>query len=114
MNEADAGELKFERRRYPRFNVRLPIEFTIVAEGRRCRAMVDNVSLAGVLLLTDEPLDQGTAVVVHMPAGKDGALDIPSKIVRTSVVGEFGVAFIGMTEEDVERISKMLERRSEL
>ena len=43
MSDTD-GELNFERRRYPRFNVSLPVEFTIVAEQRRCRAALTTSS----------------------------------------------------------------------
>ncbi len=114
MSDADAGELHVDRRRYPRFNIKLPIEFTVVDEARRCRAMVDNISLAGVLLLTDEALAQGTRVVVHLPTRGGGWLDVNAQIVRTSVVGEFGVAFVSMTEEELERVTALVEARSTL
>lgn len=114
MTESDAGELHVDRRRYPRFNVKLPIEFTIVDEQRRCRAMVDNISLAGVLLLTDEPLAQGARIVVHLPSSPGEPLDVQSQVVRTSVVGEFGVAFVSMTIDEIERVTNFVERRSAL
>jgi c-di-GMP-binding flagellar brake protein YcgR len=115
LSEDAAGELHIDRRRYPRFNLKLPVEYTVVEQQRRCSAMVDNISLAGVLLLTDEPLRQGTNVVVHLPSDDSGeSLDIKAQIVRTSVVGELGVAFIAMTAEEVERVTALVERRSAL
>jgi len=114
LSDGDAGELHVDRRRYPRFNIKLPVEFTVVDESRRCRAMVDNISLAGVLLLTDEALAQGTRVVVHLPARGGGWLDVNAQIVRTSVVGEFGVAFVSMTEDELERVTALVEARSAL
>jgi hypothetical protein len=113
LSDAD-GELNFERRRYPRFNVKLPVEFTIVAENRRCRAVVDNISLAGVLILTDEKLEQGTPVIVHLPGGPTGLFDIEASIVRTSVVGEFGVAFGAMSQDEIEWVTSFVENRSAL
>jgi hypothetical protein len=110
----DAGELHVDRRRYPRFNIKLPVEFTIVDEQRRCRAMVDNISLAGVLLLTDEPLAQGARIIVHLPSEPEEPLGVQSQVVRTSVVGEFGVAFVSMTIDEIERVTNFVERRSAL
>jgi PilZ domain-containing protein len=112
--DAASGELHIDRRHYPRFNIKLPVEFTIVDEARRCRATVDNISLAGVLLLTDEPLAQGTRVVVHLPAAAGTRIDVNAEIVRTSIVGEFGVAFVSMTEPEIERVTELVERRSAL
>jgi hypothetical protein len=113
-NQGDAGELHVDRRQYPRFNIKLPVEFTIMGLPQRYRAMVDNISLAGVLLLTNEPLAQGTRVIVHLPSAPGVRLDIQAEIVRTSVVGEFGVAFVKMTEEEIERVTALVERRSAL
>jgi hypothetical protein len=114
LTDSDPGELHIDRRRYPRFNIKLPVEFTIVDEQRRCRAMVDNISLAGVLLLTDEPLAQGARVIVHLPSTPDEPLNVQSEVVRTSVVGEFGIAFVSMTIDEVERVTTFVERRSPL
>jgi hypothetical protein len=114
LTDSDAGELHVDRRRYPRFNVKLPVEFTIVDEQRRCKAALDNISLAGVLLLTDEPLAQGTRIIVHLPSTPDEPLDIRSEVVRTSVVGEFGVAFVSMTLDEIERVTSFVERGSAL
>ena len=114
MTDSDSGELHVDRRRYPRFNIKLPVEFTIVDEQRRCRATVDNISLAGVLLLTDEPLAQGARIIVHLPSSPGEPLDIQSEVVRTSVVGEFGVAFVSMTLAEIERVTGFVERDSTL
>ena len=127
MNESDAGELQHEtgnpgsesgelhvdRRRFPRFNVKMLVEFTVVGGGQRYEAMVDNISLAGVLLLTDETLARGTRIIVHLPAA-GGLIDIQAEIVRTSVLGEFGVAFVSMTEGEIERVMSLVEGRSAL
>jgi hypothetical protein len=110
LTQPDDPELKQDRRRYPRFNLKLSVEFTIVQEQRRCRATVDNISLAGILLLTDEPLENGTRIVVHLRQRGGEPLDMHAQIVRASVVGEFGVAFVSMSESEIERLTSFVER----
>ena len=112
MTQGHESELKPDRRRYPRFNVKLPVEFTIGHEQRRYRATVDNISLAGVLLLTDEQLENGTRITVHIPQQGGQALNVQAQIIRASVVGEFGVAFVSMSEEAIERLTSFVERLS--
>ncbi|MBC5823892.1 MAG: PilZ domain-containing protein [Candidatus Eremiobacteraeota bacterium] len=102
-----------DRRRTPRFNISLPIALTVPGSGQRYQAVVDNFSLGGVLLLTDAPLARGTKIVVHLPIGETGTADIEAAIVRTSSVGEFGVTFISLTEEEMDRLTDFVERRSE-
>jgi hypothetical protein len=111
--EGESGELHVDRRRFPRFNVKMLVEFTMLGGGQRYEAMVDNISLAGVLLLTDETLARGTRIVVHLPAA-GGVIDIQAEIVRSSVLGEFGVAFVSMTESEIERVMSLVEGRSAL
>ena len=106
------NELKPDRRRYPRFNVKLPVDFTAAYEQRRCRATIDNISLAGVLLLTDEQLENGTRITVHIPQQGGPPLNLQAQIVRASVVGEFGVTFVSMSEAEIERLTSFVERLS--
>lgn len=110
MRPDDDQGLKPNRRRYPRFNVKLPVEFTILGEQRRCRATVDNISLAGILLITEEALENGARIIVHMLHGGARSLDVQGQVVRASVVGEFGVAFVALSEAEVEHLTSFVER----
>ena len=112
MTPIDQRKLRPDRRRYPRFNVKLPVEFTVLPGQRRCRATIDNISLAGVLLLTDEPLENGTRVLMHIPQRSAAVLNMQAQIVRASVVGEFGVAFVSMSEDEIEQLTSLVERLS--
>jgi len=74
--------------------------------------MVDNISLGGVLLLTDEDLDQGERIVIHIPIAMDTTVTIEAAIVRTSNLGEVGVAFMSLGEEAMQRLADLVDRRS--
>lgn len=101
-----------ERRGAPRFNVSLPITFTVLDSRRICNAVVDNISLGGVLLLTHEALDHGNKIVIHLPAAGDSTINVAASVIRTSSVGEFGVAFIALSDKDMDRLSEFLEQRA--
>ncbi len=68
--------------------------------------------MGGVLMLTDRALEQGTHVTIHLPIGRDHTANIGASIVRTSSVGEFGVAFFELPEDELERLSAFVEERS--
>ena len=84
----------------------------MLPEQRRCRATIDNISLAGVLLLTDEPLENGTRVMIHIPQRSAAVLNIQAQTVRASVVGEVGVAFVSVSEDEIEQLTSFVERLS--
>jgi len=84
----------------------------VLPEQRRCRATIDNISLAGVLLLTDEPLENGTRVMIHIPQRSAAVLNIQAQTVRASVVGEVGVAFVSVSEDEIEQLTSFVERLS--
>ena len=85
--------------------------YTISLTGDIHAATVDNISMGGVLLLTDEPLEQGTRVTIHLPIGADHTANVEAAVVRTSSVGEFGVAFMELHEEQLQRLADFVEQR---
>jgi hypothetical protein len=101
-----------ERRQAPRFNISLPVTFTVVDSGRLCVGMVDNISLGGVLLLTDEPLEHDARIVIHIPIAIDATVNIDAAIVRTSSLGEVGVAFIALGEDEMTRLADLVDQRT--
>jgi PilZ domain len=107
------GERSAERRQAPRFNISMPVTFTRADSGRLCAATVDNISLGGVLLLTDEPLEQETHIVIHIPIAVDATVNIDAAIVRTSNLGEVGVAFVSLGEDAMERLSDLVDQRAQ-
>ena len=102
-----------ERRQAPRFNISLPVTFTILGSGRLCTAMVDNISLGGILMLTDEPLDHDQRIVIHLPIAVDATVNVDAAIVRTSNVGEVAVAFASLDDDAMERLASFVDLRAE-
>ncbi len=101
-----------ERRQAPRFNISMPVTFTVTDSGRLCVGMVDNISLGGVLLLTDEPLDHDARIVIHIPIAIDATVNIDAAIVRTSNVGEVGVAFVSLGDDAMQRLADLVDLRA--
>jgi hypothetical protein len=106
------GQQPSDRRGAPRFNISMPVTFSIPATRRICAATVDNISMGGVLLLTDEQLDNGTEIIIHLPIDLDATINVHATIVRTAEVGEFGVAFIRLLDDQMDRISTFVESRA--
>jgi hypothetical protein len=113
VTQTSPPESSPERRQATRFNISLPVTFTVSASGRLCAGMVDNISLGGVLLLTDEPLGRAEGIVIHIPIALDTTVNIEAMIVRTSSVGEVGVAFISLGDEAMQRLSDFVDQRAQ-
>lgn len=113
VGSAPLGGRPSERRQAPRFNISMPVTFTVTKSGRLCTAMVDNMSLGGVLLLTDEPLEHDTRIVIHIPIAVDATVNIEAAIVRTSNLGEVGVAFISLGDDAMQRLSDLVDQRAQ-
>jgi hypothetical protein len=90
----------------------MPVTFTVAQSGRVCAGMVDNISLGGVLLLTDESLDQGERIVIQVPITEDTTVTLEASIVRTSTLGEVGVAFMSLGDEAMQRLAELVDSRS--
>lgn len=112
MSEGPSNQNSSERRQAPRFNISLPVTYSIAGSGRLCAGMVDNMSLGGVLLLTDEPLVQDARITIHIPIALDTTVNIEAAIVRTSHLGEVGVAFISLGEEAMQRLAEFVDQRA--
>jgi hypothetical protein len=90
----------------------MPVTFSIKLTGRICAATVDNISMGGVLLLTDQRLANDTEIVIHLPIDIDATINVHATVTRTANIGEFGVAFIRLTDEEMDRISTFVETRA--
>lgn len=102
-----------ERRQAPRFNISLPVTFTIVASGRLCAATVDNISLGGILMLTEETVDNDERIIIHLPLALDATINIDADIVRTSNIGEVAVAFAALGDDAMDRLAEFVDMRAE-
>lgn len=90
----------------------MPVTFTAVSTGRTYAATVDNISLGGVLLLTDARLADGERLVMNLPIAEDMTVRVEASLVRARDTGEFGVAFISLTDEELDRLTEFVEQRA--
>lgn len=102
-----------ERRRAPRFNISMPVTVLDAGTGRSYPATVDNISLGGVLLLLDEPLAAGSRLFIDLPIAADLSMRIEASLVRSTDLGEFGVAFVSLTDDELDRLGEFFEARSQ-
>ena len=112
MTDEPAARPHADRRRAPRFNISMPVTVTDDTTGRSYAATVDNISLGGVCLLIDSHLTEGARLFINLPIAADMTMRIEASLVRTSDVGEFGVAFVALTEGEMDRLSEFFELRS--
>jgi c-di-GMP-binding flagellar brake protein YcgR len=101
-----------ERRQAPRLNLSLPVSFSDVSTGRTYRATVDNISLGGVLLLTDAQLSEGTQIEIHLPIAADMTMRVEAVLARVADVGEFGIAFLSLTDDELDRLAAFVDQRA--
>ena len=112
MADERAKRNEADRRRAPRFNISMPVTVTDPATGRTYPATVDNISLGGVLLLIDTKLESGTRLFINLPIADDMTMRIEVSLVRRTNVGEFGVAFVSLTDGELDRLADFFEMRS--
>jgi len=89
----------------------MPVTVSDAATGRSYVATVDNISLGGVCLLIEEKLAAGTRLFIHLPIAADMTMRIEASLVRSTSVGEFGVAFVSLSDDELDRLSEFFELR---
>ena len=120
-NKRRYGTVNFEKRRHPRFNVDLPVEYArsgpVVNHGE-----VVNVSEEGLLLHLPEEVEVGQHLSLKLvfPSGIDfNTIETLVLVVWTDIhVGKgwgnyrTGVKFIGISPEDLEKLRIFLNSLS--
>jgi c-di-GMP-binding flagellar brake protein YcgR len=123
--EPSLGVTNFERRRYPRFSVALPIEYWQIDKSRSRPGQTINTSEGGLLLRLSEPLeiDQVVGLTLFITSGRD--LDIIEAVAQVEVVwqdtlaGEdgaypVGVKFVDISPEDMDNLRSLLNALTNL
>jgi len=93
-----------DRRRDIRIDVSFPIIVDIESTGERTPAIVENVSLCGVLLRTEVELPMQSRVHLEIKLGDAPALRIPAFVVRTTGAQTYGTSFGELSEADADRL----------
>ena len=96
-----------ERRSDVRIDVSFPINLEDQISGKRTPAVVENVSLGGVLLRTEAGLTLRQHVVLDIQAGDAPPLRIPATVVRFTGTQSYGTAFVTLSEADADRLMEL-------
>jgi excisionase family DNA binding protein len=106
-----------ERRRYPRFPVDFPIDYTLMESGKADVGNVANASEGGLMVFLNERMDVGTKMIVFVPF----ILDSESTEIKATcrvvwrdvgvVAGgsryQYGLQFTDIREKDVHKLRKL-------
>jgi len=110
------GAVSFQRRRFPRIDITLPVEYAVIEgeEGRFRAVTARNISMGGLLLILPEFQAESTCLRIRIYIG-DRPVDAEVRVAWTELLtgrerNEFrcGVYFIDISEEDLEFIKKFI------
>jgi hypothetical protein len=93
-----------ERRRDVRIDVSFPIIIDVEQSGERMPAIVENVSLCGVLLRTEVELPMRSQVSLEITLGEAPMLRISAHVVRATGPQSYGTSFGELSESDADRL----------
>jgi len=112
------GTVNFERRKYPRFNVDLPIEYYRIDSSISHAGKALNISEGGLLLHFPEQMDIGQymRLKLFLPLGSElNTIEVLAEVVWTDVHldkgwGDYrcGVNFIDVSPEDMIKLKEFL------
>jgi len=107
-----------ERRRFPRLNLSVDIEYSVIGkkQSSRSEGVTKNISPGGICVIVYEKIDIGDtlSLVINLPGG-ERPIQTEGRVVW---LGDFilsdekrsswdaGVEFTGISEEDSQRLSK--------
>ena len=103
-NMAFSSDDPKDRRRDVRIDVSFPIIIDVEGSGERTPAIVENVSLCGVLLRAEVELPMRSRVHLEITLGDAPTLRIPALVVRTTGAQSYGTAFGELSESDADRL----------
>ncbi len=115
--KASYGLVNFERRRYPRFSIDLPIEYYRLPSPEKKQGRVSNISEGGIMIYLPEKLDIGRQlrVKVFFPAESNlTAMEVIGEVVWIDICLEegneyrCGLKFIEVCPDDLKRLKNFL------
>ncbi len=125
------GVASLQRRRHPRLNITLPVEFALKCGGAPAaarRVALRTLGGGGLLLIVPEPVEVGAALelTLHLPAGPGAgagpgrSLRMEAVVVWTDIATEglrdecrCGVAFTAIADDDRAVILDFIARARE-
>lgn len=117
------GIVSFERRKYPRFNIDLPIEYYRIDSPIGNAGRARNISEGGLLIYFPERLEIGQHLKLKLffTSGSDlHSMEVLGEVVWVDIhLGEgwgdykSGVKFIDTSQEDMTKLKDFLKRLSQ-
>ena len=122
----DSGSLSFEKRKYPRIKVTLPVEYKVVNESDDSYVAIEkrkaahsgdskNVSAEGLFLVCDKLLEKGDIVKLEMSLpDEEKPIRAFAEIIWVSDKGVpqgkygAGLYFMALRDEDADRIGRLI------
>jgi len=112
------GTVHFERRKYPRFNVNLPIEYYRIDSSIRNNGKALNISESGLLIYFPEEMEIGQHLKLRLflASGSEmNTIETLVEVVWTDIHlgkdwGDYrtGVKFVNISIEDMEKLKNFL------
>ena len=117
------GIVNFERRKYPRFDIDLPLEYYRENSEMRLPGRIHNASEGGLLIYLPEKIaiGEGLWIKLFFPSGQDlNAVEMFVQVVWTDIhLGEegedyrTGVRFVDIASGDLVRLKMFLKSLTE-
>ena len=106
-----------ERRRHPRFPVDLPVDYTLMENGKADVGSVANASEGGLMVFLNERMEVGTTMIVFVPfildSGATGVKATCRVVWRDfgAIAGgsryQYGLQFTDISQEDVLKLRRL-------
>lgn len=111
------GLVNFERRRYPRFSIDLPIEYYRLPSSEKRQARVSNISEGGIMIYVPEKLEIGQQLrvkIFFLAEPNLTAMKVIGEVVWIDLCLEegneyrSGLKFIEVSADDLKRLKNFL------
>ncbi len=120
----EAAKNQKEKRRHPRVNVDLALEYRVADAAKGQAGMVINVSEGGLLLhsINDMPVGAKLNISILFSKGFElNNIEVLAEIVRKNKYSgadrqeyQYGLKFIDILEEDRQKLKRLLTEESEI
>jgi c-di-GMP-binding flagellar brake protein YcgR len=117
------GIVNFERRKHPRFNIDLPIEYSLVPSPSSRPGRALNVSEGGLLVYLSEKaeINQFLRLKLFFPSGSElNGVELIAEVVWRDIHlgkdwGDYrcGLRFVDISPEDLNKLKRFLKSLSE-
>ena len=117
------GTVNFERRKYPRINIDLPIEYHRIDSANRDNGRAINASEGGLLIYFSDHMEMGQRLRMKLHFASDSSMNTIEMLAEVVWIdiqldtgrGDYrcGVRFVDISAEDMTKLKNFLRSLSE-